>query len=160
SGREELSLDEETLQQRHAQQASAYAILRDQNVAAGEAARQLADAAAAVHSLEQIEHRIQELHLAEARLGKARRELRRDYNMLRDSVSDIRARVAAQLQEQAGHNVRIRVRRNADRLVYQQQIAKALHGQNLRQHDAIIDAISRVRPDELSQLIEHRNEEE
>lgn len=98
--------------------------------------------------------------MAEARLSDARRELRRDYNLLRDSVSAIRVRVATELQAQAGHNVRIRVRRNADRLEYQQQIAKALHGQNLRQHDAIIEAILKLRPDELSQLIEHRNEDE
>jgi ATPase subunit of ABC transporter with duplicated ATPase domains len=130
-------------------------------MAATEAARERAQAEADVQRLQRIEEQTKEALRHEATLLAARRELRRDYNAARDAISARRAAIAQRLESQAGEKVRITVRKNADKLAYQQVIEDALKGIGVKQHDAIIESLtSNLRPGDLAAIIEPRNYDE
>ena len=61
------------------------------------------------------------------------------------------------LDQEAGTNVRIRVRHNADKLEYQQKISESLPGASVKNHDNIIERVSRISPDELAQMLRERD---
>ena len=145
------------LQDRHANQAAFYASLREKNVAAGEAARQRAEAEDAAQRLDSLERELRRQQEVSAQFLNERRGLRAEFNRHRDRISDIRDDAVSLLQRQAGDDVRIRLRRNADDLEYQQLIASALHGIGVKQHDQIVEGVKKLRPDELAQLIDQRN---
>ena len=71
----------------------------------------------------------------------------------RERVSELRERVAQRLQNEAGANVRIRVRRNADNSTYQEVLTEALRGARVRNQGEIVEKLMRLQPDQLAQLI-------
>jgi ABC-type cobalamin/Fe3+-siderophores transport system ATPase subunit len=145
------------LNEAHLQQDANYALLREKNQALGEAMRERAEAEDAVRSLEELEQANRSEIAVEAQLLNDRRAMRANYMQLCESVSQLRETIAGELESEAGGNVRLRVRRNADNLEYQQTISEGLHGAGVRNHDSIIESITRLRPDELAQLLRERN---
>lgn len=88
-----------------------------------------------------------------AKLVEERKALKAEFILTRDNISGLRERVATSLQAQAGPKVRLRVQRNADVLEYQQQLMSALHGSKLKNQDDILKLLTRLRPEELAQII-------
>jgi hypothetical protein len=87
------------------------------------------------------------------RLTEDRKRLRSDYLLTRDSVSVLREKVAAKLEEVAGPKVRIRVSRNADTSEYRNQVLRALHGSKLKNQDDILTAVCTIRPEDLAVMM-------
>lgn len=82
-----------------------------------------------------------------------RQSLKGAYLLERDRISDVREEVAESLRTDAGQKVRIRVIRNADSLSYKQILMEGLHGARVRNHGDIIQALMRLRPEQLAQII-------
>jgi energy-coupling factor transporter ATP-binding protein EcfA2 len=157
---ESVSTISGTLAQAHREQAAELALLREQDQVAGEAARERAEAEQAVQRLGELElsHVEQEARLE--RLLRERDELRGRYLRLQSEMSNLRDRAATQLAGEAGQDVRIVVRRNADILAYHQLLSEGLRGAGVKGHDLLIEQLAKLRPDELAQLIFQRNAEE
>jgi ABC-type lipoprotein export system ATPase subunit len=144
----------------HAQQSAVFAAFQEKNHAASHAARERADAEQAVARTAQLEAQRQTAIDTRENLQRERPGLRARYVQLRDGVSELREKTAAAILAHAGEHVRIRVRRHADTLAYQQALAGALPGAGVKGHDAIVDSVLRCRPDELAQIIASRNVDE
>ncbi|HEY3411902.1 MAG TPA: AAA family ATPase [Armatimonadota bacterium] len=86
-------------------------------------------------------------------LLQGRSSLKADYLVERDRISCLREEVATQLQADAGTSVRIRVLRNADALSYQQMLMEGLKGARVRNHEDILSALMRLRPEQLAQIV-------
>lgn len=147
----------EQLDHAHLEQRAAYARLREENKAVGEAFRERADAEDAVRRLSELRQQKQEVIKSASRLTDVRKSLRGRYVQLCQHLSELRECVAKELDQEAGDNVRIRVRRNADKLEYQQKINEALYGAGVRNHDSIVERVSRLSPDELAQILTERD---
>lgn len=156
------SLDEvkDQLLEVHAQQAVDFADFQEMNQAAGQAAKERADAEQAVARLARLKTEQHNATTEKETLLLQRRDLRARYIELREKVSVLREQIATEVLKHAGDHVRVRVRRHADNLEYQQTLARALHGAGLRGHDAIVDSLLRCRPDELAHFILTKNVDE
>jgi energy-coupling factor transporter ATP-binding protein EcfA2 len=154
---ERLKAHEEALGSAHLQQEAAYAALREKNQAAGRAVRERAEAEEAVVRLTRLEKEKAEAEAEVARLLESRKSLRGRYAKLGERISEIREKTAKELEAAAGAGVRINVRRGADNLEYREKIAGSLHGAGVKNHDQIVERVSKMRPDELAQLIHERN---
>ncbi|HWW77155.1 MAG TPA: hypothetical protein VNZ44_17260 [Pyrinomonadaceae bacterium] len=152
-----LTTHEEALAGAHLQQEAAYAALREKDQAAGKAVRERAEAEEAAQRLSRLEKEKAEAEAEVARLLESRKSLRGRYAKLGERISEIREKTAKELEAAAGAGVRINVRRGADNLEYRDKIAGSLHGAGVRNHDQIVESVSKMRPDELAQLIHERN---
>jgi energy-coupling factor transporter ATP-binding protein EcfA2 len=158
--RESISTVADALAHAHRDQAAELAHLREQDQVAGEAARERAEAEQAVQRLGELESSRVEEETRLERLLKERSDLRSRYLRLQSEMSNLRDRAGAELAGEAGQDVRIVVRRNADMLAYQQLLSEGLRGAGVKGHDLLIEQLTKLRPDELAQLIFQRNAEE
>lgn len=147
----------DALSEAHLNQAASYLRLREANEAVGQAAKERAEAEQAVQRLRSLEVSLAEKNAKLESIRNARMELRSKYLQLGDRVSDLRIETAASLQSDTGASVRIGVRRAADRSEYLQRLSEALRGAGVSKHESIVDAVARLRPDELSSIIAGRD---
>lgn len=147
----------DALSEAHLNQAASYLRLREANEAVGQAAKERAEAEQAVQRLRSLEVSLAEKNAKLESIRNARMELRSKYLQLGDRVSDLRIATAASLQSDTGASVRIGVRRAADRSEYLQRLSEALRGAGVSKHESIVDAVARLRPDELSSIIAGRD---
>lgn len=148
------------LAERHARQQAEYAGLQEKNLVAGQAVQERAAAEQAVMQLRELEGQLKEEEANLARLLDERKHLRGAYLLERERVSTLRSEVAEELQKEAGQKVRVRVLRNADSHAYQQLLASGLQGARLRNHEDIVSALMRLRPEDLAQLIHDNDADE
>ena len=141
----------------HAEQESAFARLRERNLAASQAVQQRAAAEQAVARLRELERRHAEELKRLQDLVEDRKQLKGTYLLEREKISALRAEIASGLQKEAGDKVRVRVLSNADSIAYQQQLAAGLQGARVRNHEDIVNSLMRLRPEELAQFI-HEND--
>jgi hypothetical protein len=144
----------------HTEQAGNYAQLKERNAIAGKSIQERASAEHAVAQLEEFEAQRslaeKELHS----LQEERKSLKGKYLLELESISTVREQVAKDLQREAGENVRIRIRRNADNLNYQQIMTEALRGARVRNQEEIVKRLMRLRPEQLAQLISENKSDE
>lgn len=148
-----LRVSEASLAEAHLGQASASAQLRELDRVTEAAVRERSDAERAVHRLAMLETRQTTARSEEQALLLERQTLKAKYLLLRERVSALREEVVGELMAAVPGQVRLGVRRSADTLEYQQLVSQALHGSGLRQHDAIVESVTRFRPDELAQIV-------
>src|ERR1041385_5399330 len=153
SAESKLGITQSRLLAVHTEQDGKYAELMEKNAAAGRVIQERTAAEEAVNRLEQITQRRADARIELESLEAERKTLRGNYLLERDRVSELRERVAQRLQNEAGANVRIRVRRNADNSTYQQVLTEALRGARVRPHNEIVERLMRLQPDQLAQLI-------
>jgi energy-coupling factor transporter ATP-binding protein EcfA2 len=144
----------------HTEQVASYAQLKERNAVAGKSIQERSSAEHAVAQLEELEAQLSlaknELHS----LHEERKSLKGKYLLEIERISTLRELVAKELQREAGENVRIRIRRNADNLNYRQILTEALRGARVRNQDEIVKRLMRLRPEQLAQLImENRADE-
>jgi ABC-type dipeptide/oligopeptide/nickel transport system ATPase component len=89
-----------------------------------------------------------------AALLKERRTLKAVFLLEREQISSLRDSVAAELQQELGKKVRIRVIRNADDLDYRNLITEGLKGARVRNHDEILSSLMQLRPEQLAQMVQ------
>lgn len=152
-----LRASEVLLAEAHLGQASASAQLRERDRVAEAAVRERSDAERAVLRLAQLEARQTAARGDEQALLVERQSLKAKYLVLRERVSALREEVVGELMAVVPGQVRLGLRRSADTLEYQQLVSQALHGSGLRQHDAIVESVTRFRPDELAQIVRADN---
>lgn len=143
----------ETLQQAHAAQESAYLTLQQENQEAVRAVEARTAAEREVAALAELTLQRAQASEELERLLEARKALKGDYLLVRDKIAGLREAVAERLQGEAGTKVRVRVQRNADVLEYQQRLLTALHGSKLKNQDDILRSLTRIRPEELAQIV-------
>lgn len=153
----EILTEKEVLSARQLQQAALYAKLKEANETAGTAAKERAEAEQAVAKLTTLEESIKQAEAKRNEVTAQRRALRAKYITIGDALSDLRCKVAETLQQDAGTRVRIALRRSADRTEYILRLTDGLKGAGVGRHESIVETVSRLRPDELGQLISSRN---
>lgn len=144
----------------HADQGVEYARQQDLNRQATQAYESRHAAERSVASLENLTRQREAAEADLATLMARRIDLRTEYVLTRERISEVRERVAEQLQAQAGQKVRIRVQRNADTLHYQERLTAALTGSNLRNQGDILAALTKVRPEDLAQIVRDADADE
>lgn len=137
----------------HKAQLAAYANLQEKNHIAGAAIKERTAAQQAVASLEALERERSEVQERLRELRQKRAEIKGDYLLERERISEVREAVAAQLQREAGSKVRVRIARNADSLDYQQTLLSGLKGARVKNHEEILRSLMRLRPEQLAQVI-------
>ncbi|HTA40975.1 MAG TPA: AAA family ATPase, partial [Bryobacteraceae bacterium] len=135
-------------------QAGELAKLTALNQAASEHARMRAALEQQAAKLEALEQRRSELSAELKVLLDRRKSLKADHILMGDQISTMRDEVASELQHEAGERVRIRVMRGADYLAYQQLLVDGLKGARVRNQAEILEALMRLRPEQLAQLIQ------
>lgn len=118
---------------------------------------------AAQRAVERRDELLREREAAKAHLAalrETRATLRARYVAECERLSALREEVARTLDENAGENVRVRVLRNADTLDYQQLLAEGLRGSGVRKHGDLVEALMRVRPEHLAQVLQDNDVEE
>lgn len=141
----------------HTEQDAEYAKLVEKNAAAGRMIQERTVAEEAVSRLNRITVQRADARSELQNLEDERKTLRANYLLERGRVSELRERVAKRLENEAGANVRIRVRRNADNTNYQQVLTEALRGARVRNQTEIVEKLMRLQPDQLAQLIAKNN---
>lgn len=144
----------------HQAQSTYLAELRERNQEAGRAAKDRSDAEQEVQRLELLEHQKVETEDNLNHLLAERGILRGRYLTLHNAISTLRDRAATDLVTETGKDVRISVRRSGDVLAYERRLSEGLHGAGVKGHEALIAQLTKLRPDELAQIIEQRNAEE
>lgn len=137
----------------HEAQGGKYAALRAENHAVSEAVRARQESEQAVTVLSSLELQVEQTRERLAKLYSARKELKAEYLLERDRVSDIREEIARRLQSDAGGKIRVRVLRNADSLGYRASLTDALRGARVKNHDDILDCLMRLRPEQVAQIV-------
>lgn len=137
----------------HSAQEAEHARLKEQNMAASQAIQERAAAEQAVTQLEEVESRRQQARAELERHLEERKAMKADYLLERERISELREQVAADLQREAGENVRVRVLRNADNLSYQQMLTEGLRGARVRNQEDLVKNLMRLRPEQLAQII-------
>lgn len=128
--------------------------LREQNLAASQAIQTRTLLEQRVGHLSELETNRNNARLELENLLEKRKSLKATYLLERDQISRLREDVAAKLQSEAGHKVRIRVNKNADNLNYQQMLIEGLRGARVRNQEDIIDTLMGIRPEQLAQIIQ------
>ncbi len=141
----------------HLQQAANYAKLKEANEAIGLAVKERAEAEQAVEKLSALELAVKTSQATREALLQQRKALRGKYISLGDELSSLRTSVATSLHEDTGDRVRISLRRAADRTAYVSKLTEGLRGAGVTRHESIVEAVSRLRPDELAQLMTSKN---
>ena len=137
----------------HAEQEGAYLSLQHENQEATKAfeARAMAERDAA--ALVALKHQVTDAAEKLQRLQEERKNIKAAFILTRDRVSQLRENVAASLQAEAGSKVRIRVKRNADVLEYQQHLLNALYGSKLKNQEEILRILCAIRPEDLAVIV-------
>lgn len=150
AGLEQIS---SALRTSHAGQDATYLSLQHENQEATKAfeARAIAERDAA--ALLALKHQVTDAAEKLGRLQEERKNVKAAFILTRDRVSELREKVAASLQAQAGSKVRIRVKRNADVLEYQQRVLSALYGSKLKNQEEILRTLCAVRPEDLAVIL-------
>jgi energy-coupling factor transporter ATP-binding protein EcfA2 len=148
-----LESTKENLRVLHTTQDADFARLQEKNQAVGAAVRDRARAQQSVARLETLERQRTLAHEKLRELREQRKEMRVDYLLERENISAIRETVAAVLQREAGNKVRVRISRNADSLEYQQTLLAGLKGARVKNHDEILRALMRLRPEQFAQIL-------
>jgi ABC-type cobalamin/Fe3+-siderophores transport system ATPase subunit len=155
-----LNLIQCELSEAHAKQATEYNSLQELNRAASEAVNERS-------TLEQLVARLGELELTReaqrnsvSTLLTERKELKGDYLLSREKISDLRDQEVNKLQKEVGSGVRVRVLRNADDVEYRNSLRQGLSGSGLRSVDDLISGLATIRPDHLAQILADGNPEE
>lgn len=138
----------------HAEQESGFALLRERDLAASQAVQERTAAEQAVERLRDAQRKLGAEQNTLQALLEDRKQLKGAYLLERERISSLRAEVAADLQKKSADRVRIRVLRNADSVVYQQQIAAGLQGARVRNHEDIVNGLMLMRPEDLAQIIQ------
>jgi energy-coupling factor transporter ATP-binding protein EcfA2 len=138
----------------------AFAELQQRNVAASNLARERAAVERAVARHEEVQQKIADTEKSLSSLFAARSRLKALFLLERENISRVREEVAAELQREAGSKVRVRVLKNADSLAYQQVLTAGLQGARVRNHDDILAALMRLRPEDLAQFMQDPNSAE
>jgi hypothetical protein len=141
----------------HGAQDHAFAGLQEKNLVASQIVQNRTAAEQAVMKLRELEQQLIREEQKCRGLLQDRKQLKGAYLLEREGISDQRTQVANRLQDEAGDKVRIRVLRNADTYAYQQQLAAALQGARVRNHEDIVSALMRFRPEDLAQLIQEND---
>ncbi len=141
------------LADRHVEQTAAHLRLVELNESASAAVRERIAAEQAVKRLEALEDRLKRAGDELVGLLARRTELKATFVLERERLSGLRETIAAQLQAEAGKAVRIRVIRNAYDLTYRQLLADGLRGAHLKNHEALLDVLSGIRPEQLAQIL-------
>ena len=151
--RRELAAVSQRLLEAHSAQEATYLSLQQQNQQAVQAfeARALAERdVAAVAALTQQEADA----LAKLKaLAQERKAIKAAYVLTRDRISELREDVATRLGDEVGPRVRIRVKRHADMLEYQQHLLNALYGSKVRNQDDILRSLVAIRPEDLAVIL-------
>jgi energy-coupling factor transporter ATP-binding protein EcfA2 len=138
----------------HAQQAAEFAKVQQVHQVADDLYRVRLDLEQSVSRLLETEAdravKRQEL----ATLLKDRQTLKAVFLLEREQISTIRDSVAAELQQELGKKVRIRVIRNADDLDYRNLLTEGLKGARVRNHDEILTSLMQLRPEQLAQMVQ------
>lgn len=141
----------------HTEQDAEYAKLMEKDAAAGRMIQERTLAEEVVSRLDRITVQRADARSELQKLEDERKTLRGNYLLERGRVSELRERLAKRLENEAGANVRIRVRRNADHTNYQQVLTEALRGARVRNQTEIVEKLMRLQPDQLAQLIAKNN---
>jgi energy-coupling factor transporter ATP-binding protein EcfA2 len=141
----------------HTDQDANYAKLREKHATAGRVIQERTSAEQAVARLDEITRQRTEATIELQKFHAQRKTIKGSYLLERDRISELRERVALKLQNEAGANVRIRVRRNADNSNYQEVLTEALRGARVRNQGEIVERLMRLQPDQLAQLIATNN---
>lgn len=138
----------------HEGQEAEHQRLETENMTASHMIQARAKVEEAITRLEAVEKSRSEAEVELTNLLEQRRNIKGNFLRERDQVSELRAQSAAELQGKAVTNVRVRVLRHADDLVYQQTLIEALRGSGLRNHEDILASLKRLRPEQLAQIIQ------
>lgn len=149
----ELTATQAVLRQAHATQEDRFLELQQKNQAVAQAMEARSAAERSVSALDALTKQRQQAQKELQELRQRRKELKAEFLLARDQIAGHREAVAAQLQQQAGRKVQIRVLRNADNLEYQQLLLDALRGSGLRNQDEILQVLAHVRPEDLAQIV-------
>lgn len=148
------------LEESHRNFAVEFQEMQARSQAATAAAQQRAQAEQAVARLERLERSRAEFRLRREQLLDERRKLRAKFLLEGDRISTLRAEEATRLSTEIGGNVRISVRRNADSQRYEGLLLQGLRGARVRNHEDILHALMRLRPEQLAQIVQDNDAEE
>lgn len=144
----------------HAEQESTYLSLQHDNQEATRAFEARAMAEREATALQVLKNQVTDAANKLVRLQEERKKIKADFILTRDRVSELREKVAASLQAEAGSKVRIRVKRNADVLEYQQRLLSALYGSKLKNQEEILRTLCALRPEDLAVMLRENDLEE
>lgn len=153
-GEEELRTVAVELGRAHAEQAAQHREIAARSAEASKALQARLSAEQKVATLVGLEGQRDQARKAVQTLLDERSRLKGKYLTERERVSTAREAIAAQLEKEAGSRVHVRVLRNADDLAYRTQLLQGLKGAKVRNHDEILKALLRLRPEELAELID------
>jgi energy-coupling factor transporter ATP-binding protein EcfA2 len=142
-----------SLDKAHASDQESLAKLRLEDSAAAEAIAAHRNASKAVENLTATRNAIDTDRTRLRELALVRERLRGDYLIQSERISEIREAAAEDLQRQAGPRVRVKVLRHGDLMAYEDLLANALRGAQVRKHQDIIANLLKLRPEDLAQLI-------
>lgn len=148
------------LQIQQGTQASLFTDLHQRNSVMSEAARVRAAIEQEVAQVAEYERQRDETHIRLRELADARKRLKVKYLGERAKISEMRRDIANRLQRDLGNKVRMLVIANADLQAYQQILVKGLYGARVRNHEDILDALLRIAPDQLGQIIRDNDVDE
>jgi energy-coupling factor transporter ATP-binding protein EcfA2 len=148
------------LQIQQGTQASLFNDLHQRNSAMSEAARVRAAIEQEMAQVTEYERQRNETHIRLRELTDARKRLKVKYLGERAKISEMRRDIANHLQRDLGNKVRMLVIANADLQAYQQILVKGLYGARVRNHEDILDALLRIAPDQLGQIIRDNDVDE
>lgn len=148
------------LQIQQGTQASLFTDLHQRNSATSEAARVRAVVEQEVAQVAEYERQRDETHIRLRELTDARKRLKVKYLGERAKISEMRRDIANRLQRDLGNKVRMLVIANADLQAYQQMLVKGLYGARVRNHEDILEALLRIAPDQLGQIIRDNDVDE
>lgn len=138
----------------HEEQGQVFARLQAKNTEKSKHVQERMLAEQALATLADLEKAREGTRELVAKLMAERARLKGTYLLEREKISSARATIAASLEREAGRRVRVRVLKNADNLVYRQMLLDGLKGARVRNHDDIVSALLRIRPEELAELID------
>jgi len=144
---------QEELAKAHSQQLAEYEKLQAASATAGQAVRERAAREQEVAALTALEKQRSEADAKLVALQKEREALKAAYILEREKISQLRSRIAQDLQKHTGTKVRIRVLENADFLGYRQLLTDGLRGAGVRNHEDILAQLLCLRPEQIAQLI-------
>jgi len=144
----------------HADQQAAFDKLQSENQVAGEAVRERAQREKDVATLGDREQKRTQMKERLAVFFRQRDDLKAEFLLQREKISQLRSSVAKRLQAAAGDKVRIRVLENADQYAYRQMLTDGLRGARVRNHEDILVQLLCLRPEHLAQLVRDNDVEE
>jgi hypothetical protein len=149
----QLRAIEQQLKEAHAQQEAVYLTLQQANLQASAAFEARAAAQREVSAAQELRDLQQQAQTSLVELNEARKTIKSSFLLARDQISELRERVAFELQSQAGSRVQIKVKRHADLSEYQRKLVDALYGSKLKNQDDILRSVSSIRPEDLAQML-------